>query len=279
MTIGYATLGLAGTYDDSDARVERCVAEGTVYPGRLVYRANVSGYGSDARSRAVKLPATADMTALARTFTPSSFTAGQIITSINFRGISWSVSSTFDTDLSTTLAAHVVDINESLDDRFTAASSIVATSSATVLTLTAEVAGEWFTATCVAGNGTMAVGGGTGTNLLSLLVGMVGEEGSVLDSSSVANFADEKACPVVSYGKVNITRDTTGAITPATQFYLDTTSAKEGMVTSTSDAYAIWLPMNAVSPVEAPATGTYLTVGNVAEVWLNINALRAYVGA
>jgi hypothetical protein len=76
-----------------------------------------------------------------------------------------------------------------------------------------------------------------------------------------------------------VTRDATGAITPATQFYLDTTSAKEGMVTSTADAYAIWLPLNAVSPVEAPADGTYLAVGNVAEVWLNINALRAYVGA
>lgn len=279
MTIAYATLGLAGTCDDRDARSERCVADGTVYPGRLVYRTGVSGYGSDARSRKVKLPATADMTALARTYTPTSFTAGQIITSINFRGVSWSVSSTFDTDLATTLAAHVVDINESLDDRFTAAASIVASASATVLTLTAEVAGEWFTATCVAGNGTMAPGVNSGTNLLSLLVGMVGEEGSVLDSSSVANFADKKAVPVYSRGKMNIARDTTGALTPATQLYLDTASGKEGMITSTSDAYAIWLPPDAVAPVEAPATATMLTVGNVAEVYLNINALRSYVGA
>ena len=278
MTIEYATLGLAGTYDDTDARVERCVAEGTVYPGRLVYRANVSGYGTDARSRAVKLPATADMTARVLIFTPT-WSAGIGTVTVRFRDASMSFAHTYLTSLTASLTALAAKVNEWADDKYGAGLSFVAANSGgTALHITVEIPGENI-------QGGMEVEGSVvptvtaGTNLLSLLVGMVGEEGSVLDSSSVAYFADERACPVVSYGRCNLTRDATGAITPATQFYLDTTSAKEGMVTSTADGYAIWLPPNAVAPVEAPADGTYLAVGNVAEVWLNINALRAYVGA
>lgn len=278
MTIAYATLGLAGTCDDRDARAERCVADGTVYPGRLVYRTGVSGYGSDARSRKVKLPATADMTARVLTFTPT-WSAGIGTVTVRFRGAVAAFAHTYLTSLTASLTVLAAKINEWADDTYGAGLSIVAANSGgTALTITVEIPGESVQAWMEV-EGSVVPTATAGTQLLSLLVGMVGEEGSVLDSSSVANFADKKAVPVYSRGKMNIARDTTGALTPATQLYLDTASGKEGMITSTSDAYAIWLPPDAVAPVEAPATATMLTVGNVAEVYLNINALRSYVGA
>lgn len=283
MTIQFGSTALTIGQIHGDADVVPAVNDDAVeiYPGRFVYRTGAGSAGARGLSTKVALPAAADFTALARTYTPTSFTAGQIITSINFRGVSWSVSSTFDTDLATTLAAHVVDINESLDDRFTAAASIVASASATVLTLTAEVAGEWFTATCVAGNGTMAVGANSGSNLLEMLVGMVGDEGSVLntDSTPIPAFAVDRAVPVAVEGLICPALDTAGAVNQTTQLYIDTSSGNEGKLTATSDANAVWLPRSAFRCREVAATATFSPVGAVTQGYFRASNLLAHAGA
>lgn len=283
MTIQFGSTALLAGNFEGEADLLPCVNGDAVeiYPGRFVYRTGAGNAGSRGLSTKVALPAAADFTALARTYTPSSFTAGSITTSINFRGVSWAVVTPFDTDLATTLAAHVVDINESLDDRFTAAASIVASASATVLTLTAEVAGEWFTATCVTGTGTMAPGVNAGSNLLEMLVGMVAFEGSVLnnDSTPIPAFAVDRPVNVVCEGLISPSLDSAGACNQTTQLYIDTSSGNEGKLTSTSDANAVWLPRAAFRCREVAASTTFSPVGAVTRGTFRAQNLLSHAGA
>lgn len=282
MSFPYQNLALAGTHDDHAACFVQAVCSAIAYPGRLVYRTGVSGIGSGALSKVVKLPAAADLTARVLTFTPTGWGSGETATvTVSLRGRVFAVSQTWDTDLTTSLTALAAALNDRLDDEFGAGLSVVAANSGgTALTLTGEIVGEMF-------NGSLAVGGGTvvpavttaGSNVLSALVGMVGEAGSLLDSSSVAYHAANKAIPVVERGRVCVALDTAGAVTQSTQFYLDVSSGNEGKLTTTLDTNAIWLPPNAVRPLEAPASGTFLTTEAATWIDLDITALRAYVGA
>ena len=238
-----------------------------LYPGRLVYRGGASG-----TALKVKLPAAADFTALVRTFTPSSFTAGDIQTTINYNGKAYAIITPFDTNLGTTLTAHAADINEVFDDEYGAGLSIVAANSSdTALTLTAEIEGDWFTASCVPGDGTMVESANSGSNLVEMLVGVVSQDNTDTDSSGNARIATDAVASVVIDGEVNIEIDTAGATNMTDQLYVDTSSGNEGQLTTTRDADSVWVPRSLIRALETPASSTLKPVGAVVSCRLNFN--------
>lgn len=261
-TLGYtAKAHKAGWFDRVDSKVRPCVnsTAAVMYPGRAVIRTSTVG----SLAQDTKHPVAADFTAKVRTSVIASVASGDVITTGEFRGRLFSVTTPFDTNNNTTVDNHVIRLNAYFDAQYTAGQSLVAAASvAGTLTITAEIPGEDFQATTRADTGTATNTVNSVTVLTDVLYGFATDSAAILEDSTgtfVESIAVDAAFSSVYDGLCGVTMLAAGAVSMTDDLYISTATSTAGQVTASAGADRVWIGKSAgsiVRFVDAPATST-----------------------
>lgn len=260
-TLAYTSpAAKAGWFHREESQVRPCVnsTSAVMYPGRAVIRTSTVGN----LAQDVKHPVAADFTAKVRTSVVASFSAGQLVTTGNFRGLPFTISTVYSTDNDTSVANHVTDLNAYFDAQYTAGQSLLAASTTGTLTITAEIPGEDFTSTTRGDTGTATNTVNSVTVLSDVLYGFSTDSAAILEDSTgtfVESIAVDAAFSSVWEGVVGVTMLAAGAVSMTDALYISTATATPGQVTASAGADRVWIGKSAgsiVRFVDAPATST-----------------------
>lgn len=259
-TLGYtAKAHKAGWFDRVDSKVRPCVnsTAAVMYPGRAVIRTSTVG----SLAQDVKHPVSGDFTAKVRTSVVASFSAGQLVTTGEFRGRPFAISTVYNTDNDTSVSNHVTDLNAYFDAQYTAGQSLVAAAGTPgTLTITAEIPGEDFTSTTRGDTGTATNTVNSVTVLSDVLYGFATDSAAILEDSTgtfVESIAVDAAFSSVYDGLCGVTMLAAGAVSMTDDLYISTATSTAGQVTASAGADRVWIGKSAgsiVRFVDAPAT-------------------------
>jgi len=251
----------AGWFHREESKTRPCVnsTSAVMYPGRAVIRTSTVGN----LAQDTKHPVAADFTAKIRTSVVASFTAGQLVTTGEFRGRPFAISTVFASDNNTSVDNHVVDLNAYFDAQYTAGQSLVAAAgTAGTLTITAEIPGEDFQSTTRGDTGTATNTVNSVTVLSDVLYGFSTDSAAILEDSTgtfVESIAVDAAFSSVWEGVVGVTLLAAGAVSQTDELYVSTATSTAGQVTASAGADRVWVGKSAgsiVRFVDAPATST-----------------------